>query len=447
MVTTALTSANDRTLPTLDRVALGCILATPVLLLHAKGIAEGTMAVADLCFLARCAITRDWAWLRTPWLRAAFAWWGWLVLCSLPIPALGLGEGGERSLVQGVLAVRFIVLIAAMEHTILRDPAHRRWLCWVVMAAAAYIAVQAFVQFVFGRNLYGAGYGADGELTGPFSEPRAGAVLVRILFPALVPAVAVLLPQAGIWPVAAGYVLLLAGTGIMVLIGQRMPVLLTGLGLVTVALLLRRLRPAMIAAGALAVLLVAASPIVAPEAHHRLVAKFSSQMAHFSTSQYGGLYSRALEIGLQHPITGLGAEGFRTGCKNPQYFRPSFDGSLPDGGGAAICWHHPHNYYLEALAAGGFVGLALFAWMGLAWLGTMASALRQHPDPVLVGLFAAALIQLWPLASSTGFTSMPISGWSFLLLGWGMAEARWGRAVADAPAASYIRTPRTSELA
>jgi hypothetical protein len=45
-------------------------------------------------------------------------------------------------------------------------------------------------------------------------------------------------------------------------------------------------------------------------------------------------------------------------------------------------------------------------------------------------LFAAAVIQFWPIASTTGFTSMPVGGWSFLLLGWGLAEARWpnGRA-------------------
>ena len=41
----------------------------PLLLLHAHGIAEGAIAVADVCFLARCVITREWAWLRTPWLR------------------------------------------------------------------------------------------------------------------------------------------------------------------------------------------------------------------------------------------------------------------------------------------------------------------------------------------------------------------------------------------
>src|ERR1700722_4531899 len=102
MVTAVLTGDTARTLRTLDRVALGAILLTPLLLLHAHGIAEGAIAVADVCFLARGALSRDWAWLRPPWLRPGFAWWGWVPLCSLPIPALDLGEAGLSSLVQGV---------------------------------------------------------------------------------------------------------------------------------------------------------------------------------------------------------------------------------------------------------------------------------------------------------------------------------------------------------
>jgi len=431
---TAVPRSTDRAglLRGVDRTALGAILLTPVLLLHAHGIAEVAIGVADLCFLLRCTVTGAWDWLRTPWLRIGFAWWGWVVFCSLPIPALGLGEGGLPSLIQAVVAVRFLLLVAALEHAVLREAPPRRWLGWIVAASAAYIAVHSVVQFVTGRNLYGEGPGSDGELTGPFGKPRAGPAFARILFPAVVPPVAALLQRAGGWPVIAGYALLLAGVSVMVLIGQRMPLLLTALGLVVVALLLRRLRPAMLAAGVVAALLVAASPVVAPAAHHRLVAKFSAQMEHFATSQYGELYARAWEIGVQHPLTGLGMDGFRYGCAQPRYFRPSFDGSQPDGGGAVICWHHPHNYYLEALTNGGFVGLALFCGLAAAWLTAMGRALRRQPRPILVGVFAAAVIQLWPIASTTGFLSMPIGGWSFLLLGWGMAEARWGSAEAPA---------------
>jgi O-antigen ligase len=214
----------------------------------------------------------------------------------------------------------------------------------------------------------------------------------------------------------------------MVLIGQRMPLVLVLLGLVIVALLMRRLRPLVLAAALAGVLLLAASPVVAPDAYYRLVEKFSAQMEHFATSPYGLLYTRALEVGLRNPLTGMGFGGFGTGCPRPAYFRPSFDGSRPDGGGARICWDHPHNFWLEVLDNEGFVGLVLFGATAVAWMLPLGRGLWRDPQPLRVGLFAAIFVQLWPVQSTSGFTSMPMGGWFFLLLGWGMAEARARRA-------------------
>jgi len=67
----------------------------------------------------------------------------------------------------------------------------------------------------------------------------------------------------------------------------------------------------------------------------------------------------------------------------------------------------------------------------VAWLAALGRGLWRQPEPLRVALFAAALMQLWPIASSTGFTSMPVGGWSFLLLGWGLAEARWPNRQSD----------------
>ena len=424
MSTATLTDTPSRIVPALDRAALIAALLTPLLLLHAHGFAEGAIAVVDACFLARATIARDWTWLRVPWLRLGLVWWGWLVLCSLPVAALGLGEGGAGSLIQAMATLRYLVFVAALEHAVLRDATTRRWMFGVIATAAAYIAIQTVFQFVVGHNLYGEPTGRDGELTGPFGKPRAGPPMSRLLFPALIPPAAALLARPGIVGKLGAYALLLGGVCVMVLIGQRMPLLLTGLGLFVAALLLRRLRPLVLVAVVAGAALTAATVVVSPPTYHRLVQKFSSQMDHFATSQYGQLYARALEIGEQHPVTGRGFDGFRTGCAMPRYFRGSFDGSQPEGGGAAICAQHPHNFYAQALDEGGVPGLMLFAALAVAWLAPLARGLWRDPQPLRVGLFASVLIQLWPFASTSAFTSMPMGGWFFLLLGWGLAEAR-----------------------
>jgi O-antigen ligase len=419
----AIGRAPGRVLPALDRVAAGAVLVSPLLLLHAHGIAEAAFAIAGLCFLSRSAITHNWAWVRTPWLRIGWAWWAWLIVCSLPV--FHPGEGDARSLTQAVLFGRFLVFSAALEHAILAAAETRKWLWRIVAASAAYIAIQSIFQWITGYNFYGERGGYDGELTGPFGKPRAGPPFARIILPTILPLACKAMMRPGVRSIILAWLILIGGASVSLLIGQRMPLLLTCLGLAVAGVLLPRLRWGVVVAGIAVVGLLAISPVVAPNAHHRLVDEFSGQMAHFSDSHYGKLYARAVEIAVQHPITGLGDEGYRFGCTNPRYFRPTFDGSLPDGGGATICWNHPHNYYLEALVDGGVPGLILFSALALAWLAALSRGLWRQPDPLRVGLLAAAVVQLWPIASSTAFTSMPVGGWSFLLLGWGLAEARW----------------------
>ena len=110
------------------------------------------------------------------------AWWGWLLACSIP--------AGWAALGQAAAVARFLLLIAALEHWVLRDGWVRTWLLRLLQAAALYIALHAAVQFATGRNLYGWPRGADGELTGPYKNPRAGPPFVLLLFPALLPLVA-----------------------------------------------------------------------------------------------------------------------------------------------------------------------------------------------------------------------------------------------------------------
>jgi hypothetical protein len=415
----------SRPVSVLGQVALFGVMLLPLLLLHAHGLAEAAIGVIDLCFLLRCALTRDWTWLRTRWLWVAGAWWGWLVFCSLPIPGTGLGEGGAHSLVQALATVRFLILVAAMEHLVLSTSAARLWMYRLVAASAAWIVLNSVIQEIFGRNLLGWPRAGEGVLTGPFGTARAGPPMARIIIPAVLPPVANLLKRRNRRTTIGAYALLLGSVVIMVLIGQRMPLVLTLLGLVVVALLMRRLRPLVLTAAVAGALLLAASPIVAPSAYYRLVEKFSTQMEHFATSAYGQLYTRAWEVGVRNPVTGMGFDGFGTGCPRPAYFRPTFDGSQPDGGGAVICWVHPHNHYLQALDDGGFVGLTLFCAMAVAWMVPLGRGLWRDPDPLRVALFAAIFIQVWPIQSTTAFTSMPVGGWFFLLLGWAMAEARY----------------------
>ena len=393
-------------MPVIDRAGAGIALALPLFLLHGRGIAEALLILLGLLFLARSTLVRDWAWLRTPWVAFAAAWWGWLVLCTIP--------AGWGPLGQAAGLVRFLVLVAALEHWVLRDGVVRLWLARLLRWAAFYLALQSLLQFATGRNLFGYPGGPDGELTGPYANPRVGAPLSRLLFPAVLPLVAR-------WPPPAGVALALAAVAVMVLIGQRMPLLLTFLGLFVTALLLPRLRGPVLLALIASGLLLGTLSAVSPPTANRLIGKFTDQMQHFPDSHYGQIAARALAIVRSSPVVGAGFDGFRRECANPARFQGWRGG---DGGGADICVQHPHNHYLQAAVEAGAPGLLLFAAMVLAWLRAVGRGLWRDPDPLRVGLFVAVLLQEWPVASASAFTSMPLSGWFFVLLGLGLAETR-----------------------
>ena len=411
----------------LERAAVIAALLFPIFLMHGHGVADGLIGTVDVCFLAGSASARDWRWLRTGWVMLALAWWGWVLACTL--------LAGEGSVLQAVLQLRLPLFAAALEHFALRDRVARRWMFGVIAACAVWIAAQCVLQFATGRNLFGHGRGPAGELTGPFRKPRAGPPLSRILLPVLIPPAAALLARRRALPTIGACGLILGALAVMVLISQRMPLILAAFGLVVCAVLLRRLRPVVLAALIASGALIAASVVVSPTSYQRLVVRFSQQMGDFRASHYGELFARAVAIGVRNPWTGLGFDGFRHGCERPAYFRPVIGGAQHDGGGADICAQHPHNFYTEALDSGGFPGLVLFSALALAWLAPLGAGLWRDPAPLRVGLFAAVLIQLWPIASTSAFNSLPMGGWLFLTLGWGLAEARWRRETGnDAPA-------------
>ncbi len=416
--------------------AAACLLL-PLALLHARAGAEILIGVIDVLFLARTVLARDGAWLRQPFAWAAGVWWAWLSLCS------ALGTGG---LLHGLLAVRLPVLALALGCWVLAGPPPasgklRHWL-WLVLAAAfCWVGLQAWEQDLTGVNLFGQPRWGDGALTGPFAKPRAGPAFILLFFPVVVPAVAGLAARPGLRPRLAGAGLAVLAAATMVLIGQRMPVALMLLGLAVAALLLPALRLAALCAALAGAALVAALPWVSPAASVKLLAQTSGQMAHFAQSEYGLIFLRALAVAKLHPWLGLGFDGFRRGCGSFQAVH-EFDWlgipAVNPNSGISACNLHPHNYYLEAVDNAGLPGLLAFVALVSCALLRLAQGAARGRAALQAGLLVGGIVALWPLASTSAFTSMPNGGWVFLLLGLGFAAAG-GNNGAPAPFRKFAR--------
>lgn len=412
----------------LEQAPLALVLALPLLLLHATSAGEIAIALITAAFLARCWSLGDWKWVRRGWAPLGLAWWLWLVVCSVP----GIGQGGFASLGQAIVSARYLLFVAALEHAVLASPRARRWMWWSLAASCAYYAAQVAVQFATGRNLFGVPKNIDGVLTDPFGKVRIGAPLSRIFWPVILPISAALLRRRA-WSATTGALALVVGAvGLMVVIGQRMPLVLAAFGLAVASLLIRRLRPIAIVALLSGAALVSATAVIAPPVFYRLVTRFSDQIEHFQSSDYGMLTARALSMAEQHPVHGRGFNGFRTGCADPRYLTGPIEAGAKDPG----CNIHPHSHYLQALTDSGVPGLVLWSALVVTWLGILGRGLWRDPDPLRAGLFVAVLIDQWPIASTSSMFAVEIEGFFFLLLGWGLAASaayRAERASATSP--------------
>ncbi|WP_237468753.1 O-antigen ligase family protein [Gluconobacter sphaericus] len=404
----------------LTRIGRWAAVVLPLTLTHVRVAGEADLDLLAVLLLLHSSLTGrrqgGWDWFREPWVITTFCWWGWQVLCTL------WASPGHGALVQSLLAIRFPLAAAALGCWLLKDALWRRRVLWLTCACAIYIAFQMLVQAVFGRNLFGIPRFHDGTLTGPYAHPRAAAPLSRLILPLLMVGCAAaegarsrLMRTLGL---CAATVL---AVGIMVLAGQRMPLALSLLGIGVCALLYRPMRPAALAAAAMLPVLVLVARVFSPGSFFHLVTLARQQLTHFGQSPYGEIYTHAVVMAQAHPWIGQGYDAYRHYCATPSTFHgiAGLSDTMPDQGWLSLCVQHPHNHYLQALVNAGVPGLILFVLMIATWLKAIWPG--RNGAAISIGLFAAVFIQEWPIASSSDFLNLPLSGWGFLLLGLALA--------------------------
>jgi O-antigen ligase len=400
-------------------LALAMTLTMPFFQLRGRAISDGIMSVIGILFLVHCVRVGALGWWRRGWFVFALLFCGLAILSSVM-------HGSGHAVGEAVVLIRFFLFCAALERWVLRDAPSRRWLGAVVTAAALWVVMECWQQYLLGYNLWGFARWSDGALTGPFYKPRAGTALLMVVFPGLMPFAIRWLQRPSWRQKLAGVALVMFLVLTMILIGQRMPTLLFGLGLVIMALVIRGMRWPVVAAGVAGAVVLCLLPILSPPAYAKLVVQFLAQIRDFPDSNYGQIYIRAAVMLRQHPWLGLGADGFRAFCTSPSYVRdlPLFGRDFASRGVEAGCNIHPHNIYLEVATTAGLLGLGCFLVMIASWLWRMMRALMPAEAPQQAMLYVTCCVMLWPVASSSALFTVRTAGWVFLMVGWGLAASR-----------------------
>ena len=357
-------------------------LLLPWALLYARAIGDATLCAIVVLFLAGRALERDWTWLRAPWTRLALLFWGWMLLCTLL-------NGNGQAIQQALASIRFFLLVPALQAGVLASERTRRWLGYVILAAALWILVESWQQYLLGLNIFGYPRWIDGALTGPFRGPVAGPTFLWVFFPAFLPICLLLLRRADRLGRVAGLGVLVVAALTMILIGQRMPALLMTLGLCVSGLLFRQVRVPVLLTIAAGIGLLALLPVVSPPTSLKLVVFFTYQMEHFWASPYGLIFGRAVTMIQAHPWFGLGWDGYRNFCMDPAYLTGVPWLPVSDPASIEGCTIHPHNYWLQVATSCGLTGTLLFGALVVTWLRGISGGggcLRNDRQAALVYL-------------------------------------------------------------
>ena len=388
------------------------VASLPVCMVAGRSAMEVCFALLALLFLVHCVKHREWRWFRPTWVKLALGCW--LYLLCLSIVNLETADNLDRGLYFG----RFLFGALAIQWALSADRQAAGLLFKSLCVCVLFIVFDVFYQYCAGADLFGR-KPKGVRLTGPFSDLRAGGMLLWMSFPVLVWFAGGKIIEAKPFLSRALSSLVIVGCVAAIFVsGERMALLMALFGLSLVVVLSPMKKSVLVAASLLGLAFVVALGITNQKIVERQFASSKTVIMNFADSQYGQLWRNGVKIGMQNPLFGVGPRNFRQVCPA----LPPLD--IGDYPVRIQCSTHPHNIYIEWFAETGLLGLALFLALSFLWLKTLFKARRvDRRNLVLTGLTISVIIRLWPVQTTGSFFSNSSALPFWIMLGWALAMA------------------------
>lgn len=389
-------------------------LIIPLLLIIGRAVADVAVVLSVIFFLIHCIRTRDWSWLQSRWVQVGLVTWAYLFMSG----ALAIADK-EAGLLRALTWGRWLLLTVAVVFWYSKISWWPRAVGWFLFALVCAVSIDTLAQYVFGMSLSGHEKPTyPGRLTGPFHRLVVGIFLARLFWPAL----AQLMSWAQLQThfikrvmIPLGFIGLSAL--VILLSGERMAFLLTGLSLGVFFIFARGFRLPLFVCGLPLVIAVIAVVATQPAIRDRVV-EAKGMIADFDQSGYGIIFNNALIAWKQAPITGVGPKNFVLLCEQKGEASGYAD-AVPQTPEYS-CARHPHNPYLEWLADTGLIGLALFVQLAILWSReAIQTVWRNRSMPRFIYLqqlsLAVGLVPfLWPLQGNMSI----FTNWNAVLFWW-----------------------------
>ncbi len=398
----------------LYRIAMLLSLAVPVALILGRGLADGLMGVVSLLFVGYSAYARSWEWIKTKWFL-----WASVTCAYMILSALCADFDKAEALQSAVSWYRFPLFAMAFSAWILPPLRTQKYLAVGLILLLTAVAIDTLWQFHFGTSLSGRikpDY--QGRLTGPFNKMVAGVYLERLVWPAIGFAFAWAMRGTKDVKRMVLAILFAAFIGITILItGERFSLALFGLGTLLFMIGARGLRVPLAITSVVGAVTAIAMIFLVPTLHERIVSNTGDIVSNLSRSGYVAVWTNGLIAWKRSPVMGIGLANYVPMCE--QLGKAS--GFLNENRDMVElkCTRHPHNIYIEWLAATGVIGLALFVGLIGLWVQQVWTRLRAAETPlseyyVHLGCAVALATLIWPVVGSMSF----FSNFSAILFWW-----------------------------
>lgn len=236
-----------------------------------------------------------------------------------------------------------VILIYLLAVNVIDSPRRLERFTWILVLAVGYVAFRAVFDYARGVNMLRGGTRVMGSVGGMMQNPNDLALNMVVFMP--LAAFLAMRPGPAVRRlVAAGCAFCMMGA--VVASGSRGGSLGLVAMLLVLAVFMVRRRPALVFAGALA--LLCSLPLV-PDSYWRRVASITDQSKDDVQSSQARrqLYAESFDAFVQNPLTGVGAGQFKD-------WNPSK---------RIEAWHESHNVWLQVAAEMGIAGLGVFLFL------------------------------------------------------------------------------------
>ena len=390
-------------------------LALPILVFFFRGPAEVVIALLVVAFVVRSFRHNDWGWTKMSWVIIGLMLWLWLLLVATPM-AHYPDESWQRSL----LFLRWIIFAAALAYWVLASTQARQIFQHTIMLLVLFVILDSVLQYLTGTDIFGYEKFEGVRLTGPFSDPKPGTYVLRVVFIAIAGLYWVRLVSfsGNIRNRHTAWLILLAFVAVafVFLTGERIAFVMMVFSSMVMALTLFLVYPSqrkmLIVAAGLAVLAIVVLVITQADMLQRTIVSFGSAMSDYSNSPSGQLLDTSLALWRENVWTGVGPKNFRILC------------ALPENQDIVrLCGLHSHNFYLEWLTEAGIPALLGFIVFVMAvFLRVWNIRFKDSGALIAVLTILVLATSFWPIQGSMSFFSNGPAMLVWMTVGWALSE-------------------------